>query len=152
MAFDPGKLSVGWATADDEGLRRCGLVADKTQGNLLRKLCDMRLDIATRGIRVVIEVPQVYRERQWRGDPNDLIDETITVGALAAFTLDADQLFVRPHAWKGNVPKAIHNKHVKNRLTLAEASVLERCGASASLVHNVVDAIGMCLWQLGRMQ
>jgi hypothetical protein len=151
MTFDPGKLSVGWATADENGIVRCGLVSDKTQPGLLRKLRDMQLDKATRGIKVFIEVPQIYRERDWRGDPNDLVDETITVGALAAFTLDAEQEFKRPHDWKGNVPKSIHNRRVKSRLTLAEAGVLANCGVIPSLAHNVVDAIGMCLWSLGRL-
>jgi len=151
MAFDPGKLAVGWATADEKGIMRCGLVSDKTQPGLLRKLRDMQLGVATQGIRVVIEVPQVYRERNWRGDPNDLIDETIVVGALAVLTLDADQKLTRPHGWKGNVPKDIHNRRVKERMTLAEQSVLEECGVKASLAHNVVDAIGMCLWSLGRL-
>jgi hypothetical protein len=151
MAFDPGKLSVGWATADEQGIARCGLVSDKTQSGLLRKLRDMQLPISTRGIKVFIEVPQIYRERHWRGDPNDLIDETITVGALAAFTLDAEQEFKRPHDWKGNVPKIIHNRRVKTRLTLAEAEVLANCGVIPSLSHNVVDACGMVLFCLGRL-
>ena len=151
MAFDPGKLSVGWATADEHGLARCGLVSDKTQPGLLLKLRSMQLDVATRGIRVVIEVPQVYRERHWRGDPNDLIDETITVGALVGWTLDAEQVLTRPHGWKGNVPKDVHNRRVRERLTMVEAGVLAGCGVKSSLAHNVVDAVGMTLWSLGRL-
>lgn len=152
MAFDPGKLAVGWATADEQGVVRCGLVHDKTQTGLLRKLRDMNLDGATQGIPVVIEVPQIYREKHWRGDPNDLIDETIVVGALVLSTLDAEQRLVRPHTWKGNVPKKIHNRRVRERLSMAEAAVLETCGVAPSLAHNVLDAIGMCLWQLGRLR
>jgi hypothetical protein len=112
----------------------------------------MRLDQGTGGIKVIIEVPQIYRERNWRGDPNDLIDETITVGALVMSTLDAEQLLVRPHAWKGNVPKEIHNRRVRERLTDVEWHTVLDCGCPASLRHNVIDATGMCLWQLGRLK
>jgi hypothetical protein len=143
MAFDPGKRLVGWATADERGLVRCGLVHDETQTGLLKKLRGMCLETATRGIRVVIEVPQVYRERHWRGDPNDLIDETITVGALVAFTLDADQRLVRPHAWKGGVPKDVHNRRILMAMTPDETEVLEHCGVCSRLRHNVIDAIGL---------
>ena len=152
MAFDPGKLSVGWATHDDTGLVRCGLVRDETQTGLLRKLRDMRLDLSTKGIKVIIEVPQVYRERNWRGDPNDLIDETITVGALVAYTLDSNQVLTRPHGWKGNVPKDVHNRRIRARLTFEETEVVRACGAPSSLLHNVIDACGMCLHSAGRLQ
>ena len=151
MTFDPGKLSVGWATADETGIMRCGLVHDATQLGLLRKLRDMQLSTATKGIKVIIEKPQIYRERKWKGDPNDLIDETITVGALATLTLESDQRIVKPHDWKGNVPKDIHNRRVKKRLTPVEMTTLKKCGVAPSLAHNVVDACGMCLWSLGRL-
>ena len=57
--------------------------------------------------------------------------------------------FVKPHQWKGTVPKNVHNARVLAALdTGSGREVFERVRASvpSSLLHNVIDAIGLGAW------
>jgi hypothetical protein len=55
-----------------------------------------------------------------------------------------------PVQWKGSVDKEVHNDRVLKRLTPAEREVIPKLPKSK--LHNVIDAIGLGLWALGRMQ
>lgn len=54
-----------------------------------------------------------------------------------------------PVQWKGSVPKEIHNARVLARLSDAELRAIPKLPKSK--LHNVIDAIGLGLWALGRM-
>lgn len=151
LAFDPGKLSAGWSAFEEKRLARCGLLRAPTQRGLFEAIREWDLRTRTNGVDVWIERPQVYREAHWKGDPNDLIDVAIVVGALAS-QATGNVVLVRPHDWKGNVPKTIHNARIKRALDPAERDTLKACGAPAGLLHNVVDAVGLGLHALGRLR
>lgn len=98
----------------------------------------------------ILERPQVYRQAQQKGDPNDLITLAIQLGRYverleAAGTKTA---LVLPSAWKGQVPKDVHHRRIVAKLSPAEASRvasrLERVAESKR--HNVLDAVGLAKW------
>lgn len=58
---------------------------------------------------------------------------------------DATVEYVNASAWKGSVPKKIHNSRVLALLSASERAIL------SSKDHNMIDAVGLGLWALGRM-
>lgn len=152
ISFDPAVHHVGWAAFDAGKLARCGLENGKPLGAALER----RFRAGTggwQGLRVIVEVPQVYQQRNWRGDPNDLIEVALVAGRVAqSFGADGPEAeLIRPHAWKGNAPKEVMLKRIVNRLDDAEQAVLHTAKVPGSLRHNVIDAIGIGLWALGRI-
>lgn len=96
-------------------------------------------------IDLVIEKPQIYQGRKQKGDPNDLIDLAMVVGAWRHEHPYTE--LVKPRQWKGQVPKAVMTKRILSKLTDAELAVLGDLKSN----HNVVDAVGIGLWKLGRL-
>ncbi len=138
-AIDPSvdDAKTGWARFERGQLVGCGL----------------RLPDILAG-HVVIEVPEYRRNSTKRVNPNDLIKLAVRVGELAAtsrvFWFASTQL-VTPTEWKGNTPKDIHGLRIIRALSLKELAVYEEVKCAASLRHNVVDAIGLGLWRVGRL-
>ena len=159
LAIDPGTKCAGWSfwrNLQASGWRvfSCGLLRWGSTAELFETAKHKRLDLfGTRfaplavGVRVVCELPQVYSQRHWKGDPNDLIGVAVSAG-LVIGALDFDDVeFVKPHAWKGNTPKPIHNKRVLAALGDGRKIYDDACKTiPASLHHNVVDAIGLGAW------
>ncbi len=96
---------------------------------------------------VIVEIPQVYVVS--KGDPNDLIALAFAAGRITRMFSDAQT--VRPAQWKGQLPKEVHHRRVTKALVDAEVQVIARSGAAKSKVHNVMDAVALGLWKLGRM-
>jgi hypothetical protein len=129
-AIDPGACT-GWA-AFDGVLVACGT------GN-------PPVDRAT---RVVIELPQVYPRQ--KVPPNDLITLAFLAGRYAGASVN-EGFTVLPHQWKGNLPKDVCAAWVRARLSPAERAIVDMCNVPDKQKHNVVDAIGIGLFALGRM-
>lgn len=143
LAIDPGTRVTGWALFADTRLVECGCWR---AGGLLAMLNEVRLAARCAFYeRTVVECPQVYLQRKWRGDPNDLIGVTLVAGAVAALFPSVD--FVIPHTWKGNAPKDVATKRVRMALSDAE---LRRLPPKAR--HDVWDAVGIGLWALDRLK
>lgn len=94
---------------------------------------------------LVIEIPQVYRGRLQKGDPNDLVDLAFSAGQFAKGFEHVKK--IRPREWKKQVPKKIMMKRILDKLTIRELEVL----ADKATNHNFVDAVGIGLWYLGRL-
>ncbi|KKN75945.1 hypothetical protein LCGC14_0375020 [marine sediment metagenome] len=163
LTIDPGVTCCGWALFRDMYLVKAGLSRTKSasieertrdhynnfmMGGLLEKV-----DI------VVIEKPQVYQQRMWKGDPNDLIDLAIVVGGIVANTRPT--VIVRtitPNEWKGQVPKDVTDARMRRILTKrGEQDALENPvvlgkpkGAPEGLLHNMMDGIAIGLAHLQR--
>lgn len=154
IAIDPGKRSLGWARFDydlhDQRLAACGLLRWKDWAAMCGGMLWLyeRLGGEQSG-EIVIEVPQVYQQRHWKGDPNDLVDVALVAGA-AGVKFGPTVLFVRPREWKGSRPKKADHALTLSRLSPDELAELDQVDAPKSLRHNVLDAIGMGLWKLGR--
>lgn len=145
VTVDPGKAACGWAEFDATTLIACGFEAVNGMRNVFRRLHDENVCFD-----LIIERPQVYPHAKLRGDPNDLIDVALTAGAVFAMALIPYADFVRPRVWKGTRPKNIQCAAIEAALRPHERHVLDRCGLPSHKRHNVVDAIGIGLWKVGR--
>lgn len=148
VAYDPGKHHVGEAWFQDGELIACSLLRETDKGEGILEDLPTTIDAD----EAMIEIPQVYQQRSWKGDPNDLIQIALVAGALAhAVAPFGFVSFVRPHAWKGNAKKEAIEGWIRARLSPAESAVLAACDVPASLKHNVIDAVGIGMWALGRL-
>lgn len=149
LAFDPGK-TTGWALYIAGKLALAGTVHPYERGGLWAALDYVETNSAD---LVVIEQPRWYpREREV--DYNDVLDLAVLVGELKGyFGGDACRKIelVAPRTWKGSVPKPIHNRRVLAKLTAEELAVLPKRPRAKTLDSNMVDAIGIGLWRLGRV-
>jgi hypothetical protein len=94
---------------------------------------------------VYVEKPTIRRQVRQPGDPNDVADLNLTNGAILMAFPQARHETVLVNVWKGSVPKEIMNRRVLERLTAEELSRL------TTKNHNVLDAVGIGLWALGRL-
>ena len=96
----------------------------------------------------IIEVPQVYPGQQQKGDQNDLIRLAVMVGRYAdrATACGFRVKLVKPREWKGQLPKDVCWRRVRETLTPFELEVLSSGKVSKSRAHNMHDAIGMGTW------
>lgn len=101
---------------------------------------------------VVIERPMIYPDqRLWKGDPDDIVRLAMTVGCLIN---DCERRgcrvsTCRPADWKGQLKKDPTEARVISKLSDDEAELVELPSAE-SLEHNVIDAVGLGLWLVGR--
>lgn len=159
LSVDPGSRDLGWAFFDGGRLLECGLSRTRLIG-IEEKARAHYSNLTTRffgkgQIQIVIEKPEVYQQRFWKGDPRDLIDLAVVAGALIPWTSNARMVF--PKEWKGQVPREIEAKRTIAKLNADEIRVHQTpTGLGTpetvppSLVHNVTSAIGIGLWALGR--
>jgi len=103
--------------------------------------------------KLVLEWPQVYQGGKQKGDPNDLLFLAAIDGALAAKFPTVQVIQFKPQQWKGQVPKEIMTKRILGKLRSDEEKTWKTCTQSvpSSLVHNVVDSLGIALHAAGRL-
>jgi hypothetical protein len=153
----------------DPGLRGCG-VAEFVEGNLTRAAYVKNPRAEGRGYaahasmagaiynwvgkpvvdKFIIEHPRIYPgSAQQKGDLNDLLDVVGVGSAIAAsfpeYTVDS----VFPSDWKGQVPKDVMTARISKAILQNERACIEKC--PASLMHNLLDAVGIGLWKLSRI-
>jgi hypothetical protein len=97
---------------------------------------------------LIAEWPQVYAVGKGRGDPNDLPPLAGVGCALAALLPNATLNSTLPAAWKGQVPGDAFLSRILDRLDTTERACVD---VSKSTAHNAIDAIGLGLFHLGRM-
>lgn len=130
LAIDPG-TRTGWAVFAGAKLLACGLGDPPTEG----------------ADRIVIEIPQVYPAHPV--PPNDLITLAFLAGRYAGrATCEVSTVF--PHQWKGNLSKEVCAARVRFRLSPEEKKVVDEIRVPVKQLHNVMDAIGIGLFALGR--
>jgi hypothetical protein len=138
LAVDPGR-DTGLAHFEDGELRWCTLA---------------RSFSATTARLVVIEEPQAYRHTPT--PPQALIRLAEVVGQYQemARRAGAEVKLVKPRQWKGQLPKDICNKRVVEQLTCEERALAypSLTAIARGKRHNVIDAIGIGLWELGRFR
>lgn len=175
LAVDPGIRGCGVALFGDARLVACAYVknvarkgsgpwecaqmaeavirwAVSCQAPYSRLLDDEKLILG-------LEQPQIYARGGGRtkGDPNQLLALAGIGGALAARFPVAQVQHVVPHAWKGTIPKGKENEiirgRVESRLFVEERVPYEEgIGIARSIAHNVVDAVALGLYFLGRFE
>lgn len=97
-----------------------------------------------------VEYPQQYDGAGHTADRGDISELTAVAGGLALVLRGycAEVRTPKPREWKGQTPKEIHVARTARKLSAAEMATLEPC--PESLRHNVLDAVGIGLWALGR--
>jgi hypothetical protein len=155
LAIDPGR-DTGWCFLGNLGepyVARCGLG-------------DPPVEFLAPGDLVIIERPQVYRDRSSKGDPNDLITLAIQVGRYTerCEALGAKVEHVLPREWKGTVDPDVLCHRVTRALSESERELLYTALAplarkpmttehlTSGKRHNVIDAVGIAKWAVsGRL-
>lgn len=162
VAIDPGKVT---GVAEFSGSTRppSSRDANQREGDLVRAtVCDEeqclifienatplrflnRHDLSLHG-DCIIEVPQIYPGQQQKGDQNDLIKLAVMVGRYAdrATACGFRVKLVKPREWKGQLPKDVCWRRVRETLTTLELDNIEKL--SKSRAHNMHDAIGLGTW------
>ena len=150
VCVDSGKHRIAWALGDDRSVLSAGLYrTDLKTTSVLTPIPNV--------LTVIQEVPVSYkvgrgRRRAKRVDPNDLIAIACRSGWFCgAIAPGAQYVPIPPREWKGTINGDVFLTRIANRLTPAEVAVLEGTGVCDSLLHNVIDAMGMVLWTQGRI-
>lgn len=133
ISIDPGKCS-GVAIFDD--------------GALTDAYVTEQIEPVDHGAaQVVCELPRIYPTGKGKGNPNDLISVALSAGRLCALYPGTQYVF--PHSWKAQVDGDIMCQRILCFLSKPEATRFQVLPKSKE--HNMIDAIGIGLWHLGRM-
>lgn len=143
LAIDPGKTS-GFSLFSDRGrLLACGL------GDPVA----CRWHVPSAFSKVVIEQPRVYPGGRTK-NPNDVLSVAVNAGEWGGrYSFQGCAIeYVTPSGWKGQTKKEIQHARDWARLDLDEQDLVSRSGKgiAASKRHNMLDAIGIGLWAVGR--
>lgn len=136
LSIDPGVNHIGWAIHQGDQLTHC---------DLSNKFSDLTGNVDI----VVIEKPQVYSPKHWKGDPNDLINVAIAAGECGgSFGHGYDVHYVLPATWKGQTPKEVTKNQINKELDMDEMKVLKQALMKhpKNLRHNIYDAVGIGRW------
>ena len=133
MAIDSGG-DWAWAYVADGLLRGCGL---KTLP-----------DPWPTADRLVVEKPHTGRSKATAKDRITLAIRAGEAGALFGHHLKLKPEYIEPSRWKGSVDKPVMNKIVLAKLKPEELALL--VGFTTTKKHNVLDAIGIALFSVGR--
>lgn len=136
--FDPG-LCAGYAVLKDGRLFKCGLL-DEESWEQLEKL---PIEFA------YCERPVVYRNGKAR--PKDLITLALNAGELIG-RLGVPRLYVEPHDWKRSIDPDVCIQRIVKLLNDEEWAVCSKAleDILESKQHNVMDAVGIALYGVGR--
>jgi hypothetical protein len=151
VALDPGLRLCGVALFTDGVLTAAALVRNPVKtvrgpaawfgmGDAVRSW------LGPRTVEVfVCEVPQVYRSTP---NPADLIELAGVDGACAVSVNAREFHSYKPVQWKHNKTKEKHHPFILDKLAEVELAAFEPM--PESLKHNVIDAVGIGLFYLGR--
>lgn len=152
VSIDPGVKLCGVALWDDGELVNAWLTKGKswrdTATNVSRDVYQ-RFSMRISPVDVAIEVPQVYHQSKQKGDPNDLINIALFVGAASVATATGEVHTYRPAEWKKQVPKDAMVERIKKKLTPEERARVDLPRAKG-LHHNIWDAVGIGLHHIKR--
>jgi hypothetical protein len=153
VVIDPGGV-CGWAVFTHGRLTACGY-------GKFEKVLELPLTRARVGV-FLVEIPVAYSGRRSKTNPNNLI-RTMARGGEFKYKFRLQGLAVEevvPNRWKGNIPKPakgetyIIETRVLSRLDEREKRLLYQTKSARAkrLDHNLIDAVYMGLWRLGRRE
>ena len=94
-------------------------------------------------LHIVIEQPRNYRGSSATDSGVKALKDTI-IRLNIEYPL-CKKTYFYPDQWKGSVPKPIHNKRTLDALSIKEKTLFDTTD------HNVIDAVGIGLFALGRV-
>ena len=156
VAIDPGLRGCGVAWFRDGRLKVASYVESRARTArgadcfvaMADAVYERRRYLGCEHTHTIIELPQVYQSKHQKGDQDDIIQLAGVVGAICQTSGD-DVQTVRPREWKGTIAKEVMTRRIDSRLDDAEKAAIVR--KSAALDHNTLDAVGIGLWYLGRL-
>lgn len=153
LAIDPGKKFLAYAIFEDGRLVEVdGIEAEKLSHLAMRISFKFR-PMAEDFDELVVEFPQVYRQTQQKGDPNDLLFLSMVSGFVIQELFLTPQIDLpSPKIWKGTVPKSIHNERILSQLDEAESALFDQTKVPTGKRHNLIDAVGIGLWKLNKLK
>jgi hypothetical protein len=171
IAVDNSLNSPGIAVFDDGLLvASCALKSDPEYAelNIAERILRVASDVVEWAIQhtdephyLVYEWPQVYTAAKSKGDPNALLGVAAVGSAVSAIlamgalkhNIVVDAIAYKPAQWIGQLPKATTGRALNSpraKRILSRLDDLERGFVSAK--HDAIDAIGLGLFRLGRLQ
>jgi hypothetical protein len=165
IAVDPGLRGSGLAIFRNGVMQHAEYVKNSDElgrgptSHMLMAACIVKavrriLPYPPQDTHFLVEFPRIYPGPGAGIDHNDLLDvagvASATMHAMATSLRlhPANCRFVLPFDWKGNIKKKIMTQRILDSLTDAERGVIVSSGEKD---HNTVDAAGLGLWQLGRL-
>lgn len=97
--------------------------------------------------RAVVEIPIVRSNQGTKVDPNGLIKLGVSAGRLVP-ALCGEVKTLIPNQWKGSLPDEILYRRIMAALSDEEKALVPKL--AQGLLHNVLDAIGIGVNELGR--
>ena len=156
ISVDPGKKHAAAAVWSSGGLLRgavyvTGKGAVNTGDSLVEGLESYFPDNYV--LEIAIECMQVYTPGKSKGDPNDLIQVAIMVGAFCGFIGAHSPPTIYPPAdWKGQAPKGVMQERILEVLSIEERENLGKgLTGHSTKDHNIYDAVGIGLFHLRRI-
>ena len=168
LSLDPGLRASGLALFVNGQLVAAEVVTQTPRGKTANRACDSsemacRCVVAVAGMmrelggagqvdRLLCEWPQIYQRSAGRskGDPNDLLPLAGVCAAICALLSPhgPEVISLNPAEWKGQVDGDVMTARILAKLGEAERAILPR----GALAHNAIDAAGLGLFHLGRLQ
>lgn len=144
LAIDPG-ADAGWSLFAGGKLAACGLHPKQPAP-------------ASRATSALIERPKIYPPPRQKARPRDVITLALRAGDWAGriFEVSGGRVvaqYVEPDEWKGGpVKKENHHPRIWARLDPAEQAIVSDAarGIAPSKRHNIMDAVGLGLYAVGR--
>lgn len=148
LYVDPGKTYLGAALFCDRVLESAALLrGQKEDVSCVSVAQAVQEWLRGRKVdRVICERPSFWRQGGGRGNSNDILDLMATDGAVFALIPASMRLWAPVATWKGQVPKDVMCRRILTKLSVSERALL---GLTPD--HNVVDAVGIGLWDLKRL-
>jgi hypothetical protein len=147
VTCDPGKDATGLAAFDVHGrlvkaeLWRPDDNWDDVTSDRLKAFCGT-------AARFIVELPKGRGSKDVK-KINSLIQLAFFAGLFAGSS-GCTVGWLHPHEWKGQRPKEVDNRYTLSILSEEEREMVKRVKCPESLRHNMIDAIGIGLWKVGR--
>lgn len=154
VSFDPGLREAGLAVFDGGRLVRAGLLRNPEQSKrgagawysmAIKAKAFVQWDLL---LLVDVFVTEEMVVRKGGAYSSDLLQLNGVAGMVGGILDPMEAYSYTPEQWKKQVPKSIHN-----RRTLAKLSPQERLNildCPDHLMHNIIDAVGLGLFHIGR--
>ena len=165
IGFDPDTHNAAWAAVGTSGILRVGLFRGKDATEVAQTIGAYEgFEASAAPPTVVIENQTAYLVGENKATPRDLIELSFVAGAFVAHFPRSTVYRPRPAAWKGQVPKDVHQRRILDGLGLR--STVKGTGRNAYCIpddpshisgsqtldpkdwKHVVDAIGLAVWGL----
>lgn len=143
FSVDSG-ANLGWAIFSESGMEDCGLCRS------MEALTNVGQLYMTGGVkRLVVERPHAGRTRARARDILTLAVRAGEAGGLLGYFLGVNPEYLEPQKWKGQLSKKRCNEIVEAKLSVRELQIVNKI-KPLSAKHNVLDAIGIGLFSVGR--